>query len=84
MPQGVEVQVLSSALLPGRLMVGHQSLKLVIVVRIHAGQHFFKIGVFVNGAERWSKNWVWNGTEFGKEYGRVITFVYCLEFNYLE
>ncbi len=39
MPQGVQVQLLFSALLlPGRLMVGHQPLKLVIVVRIHAGQ----------------------------------------------
>ncbi len=39
MPQGVEVQVLSSApSLPCRLMVGQQPLELFIVVRIHAGQ----------------------------------------------
>ena len=43
MPQGVEVQVLSSALekteiVPRRLMVGQQPLELFTVVRIHAGQ----------------------------------------------
>ena len=46
MPQGVGVQVPPSALdsqkpLPCRLMVGLQPLELAIVVRIHAGQHFF-------------------------------------------
>ena len=38
MPQGVEVQVLSSAPLPRSLMVGRLPLEEKIMVRIHAGQ----------------------------------------------
>lgn len=50
MPQGVEVQVLSSALerrtMPRRLMVGQQPLELFTVVRIHAGQqNLFKTNI---------------------------------------
>lgn len=45
MAQAMEVQVLSSAqfTLPRRLMVGQQPLELFTVVRIHAGQHDWKV-----------------------------------------
>ena len=43
MAQAMEVQVLSSAPLPRRLMVGQQPLELFIVVRIHAGQQNMKL-----------------------------------------
>ena len=46
MPKGVEVQVLSAAPLPRRLMVGHQPLELVTVVRIHAGQQIILVLLF--------------------------------------